>query len=243
MDVIVTSTCRHHIKRTLRSFFDNVTSSQDFNFVVNIDVLKPAYLPKLMRYLESLGISDINVNLEPGNFHEGLARAIKYLYRRVTSPVFFHLEDDWLFLKRIDLDPLIQLMHDHPHIDHIRLSRSTIPERGWLYHLSERPSEEFMADHHNVEIDGIELVQTHTWSFNPSLARANVAKCFTDIPAGTEAEKYTCHEYAKRFDHDGCYLYGRIGDSAAVKDIGRSRYSHVTKKIGNMARAMMSRSR
>lgn len=236
VDVIVTTTCRPHLQRTFRSFLRRVRCTEPYRFIVNIDVLHPDYLPRTLAFLESLGITDVNINHEPGAFHEGHTRAINHLYSRITSPVFFHLQDDWIFRRNLDLDPLIRLMREHPHIDHIRLSKMTIPRREWLYHLSERPDEACMADHHQHEIDGIPLVHARTWSFNPSLARTRIARCFTDIPIGTRAETYICREYARRLDRDGCYIYGRIGDPAMVRDIGRARHKRVTKTVGKALR-------
>ena len=36
------------------------------------------------------------------------------------------------------------------------------------------------------------------------------------------AEKLICKEYERAFGNKGCYFYGRIGDKAIIRDIGRN---------------------
>ena len=42
-------------------------------------------------------------------------------------------------------------------------------------------------------------------------------------PADKRTETYICHKYLEKFNNQGCYIYGKIGDTPAVKDIGRNR--------------------
>jgi len=232
MDVILTSTCRSTIVKTLESFKKNVHYSGDVHFILNIDVLSKnkKYFSTLMGFLKKLMITDININENPGGFHEGHTKAICYLYRRIESPIFFHLQDDWVFLKKINLDPLMEIMNKYVDIDHIRFSKEKIKEKTWLYHLSEEVSDEYLVPNTELNIDGLPFVHTLTWSFNPSLARTSVVKKFTNIPEGIRAETFICKNYPIIFNHQGTYIYGKIGSPPTVKDIGRNRFLNCLRK-------------
>ncbi|GBD95570.1 MAG TPA: hypothetical protein ENG83_13865 [Nitrospirae bacterium] len=233
----MTSTCRKTIERTFHSFFKYVSCDEKFRFIVHIDVLNPRYLPDLMDFLkktsESYGVDIIHkVNSNPSaNYYEAHSRAVGYLFSCIESLHYFHLEDDWIFLKKIDLNPLIVLMKKYPYIDHIRFSKKNIPERSWLYHISDVVSEEFLIPNKEVIIDDITLVELPLWSFNPHLGRTSVVKHFTDLPIRENPEKYICHKYSHFAENGKIYMYGRIGDGASVRDIGRNRLRQKIRKL------------
>ncbi len=232
LDVIITSTCRKTIVRALKSFFKNVSCSEKFNFIVNIDVLNPGYLSSLLLYLKKCKITDISINNRPKDYIENHTRALCCLFKRIETPHFFHLEDDWIFFKKINLDSLICLMQRHSYIDQIRFSKEKIKEKAWLYYLSDEIKEEYLLPNIQVEIDGIPLVQTPAWSFNPSIARTSAIKNFTDMPSSAMGpEIYICKAYPKIFNHQGTYIYGRIADGPAVKDIGRNNFRQLLRKL------------
>lgn len=231
LDVIITSSCRNTIIRTLNSFQKSVSYAGNYNYIVNVDVLNRKYLPSLLRYFEKMKITNIHINENPKGFNHSHTKAICYLYGKVNTPVFFHLQDDWIFLKKIELDPLIKLMEKYSYIDHIRFSKEKIKERAWLYYLSDEVSEEYLVPNKQVGIDGISVVQTPTWSFNPSLVRTSVAKKFTNISEGTRAETYICKNYPTMLNHQGTYIFGKIGDSRTVKDTGRNKLINKLRKF------------
>jgi len=231
LDVIMSSSCRSTIIRTLESFLKNVSYSGGYNFIVNIDVLNPGYLPVLMSYLKKRGIKNIRINTDLRKFDSAFTKVVTYLYGQVKTPFFFHLEDDWVFLKKIRLDPLVQLMENHSFIDHIRFSKERIKKKAWMYHLSDKVSDEYLVPNKQMEIDGISLVQTPTWSTNPSLVRSKVVKEFTSIPENMKLEKYICNNYPRMFPYQGTYIYGKVGDPRLVLDIGRNRIRERLRKI------------
>jgi hypothetical protein len=75
-----------------------------------------------------------------------------------------------------------------------------------------------------VNIDGINLIESNIWSLNPHIARASIAKQFLHIPEGVNPEEFLCKRYFKALSSSGLYIYGRYGDSPYVRDIGRSCY-------------------
>jgi hypothetical protein len=231
LDVIMTSSCRSTIIRTIGSFLKNVHYSGGYNFIINVDVLHENYLPTLMNYLKKMKINNVRINKDIAKFNRAFLKAVTYLYGQIKTPFYFHLEDDWIFLRKVNLDPLIDLMEKHPYIDNIRFSKEKIKEKAWMFHLSDVVSDEFLVPNKQVEIDGIPLVQTPTWSTNPSLARTAVVKEFINIPEDTRLESYICNNYPRIFKHQGTYIYGKIGDPRIVLDIGRNKIRNKLRKI------------
>lgn len=231
LDVIITSTCRKTIERTLNSFLENVYCSDKLRFLVNIDVKNPKYLPRLTNFLHNMGINEFRVNHNPKPQLIGQTEAINYLYPKVLSPYYFNLEDDWIFRKKINLDSLIALMNDHENIHHIRFNKERTKDYAWLYHLSDKDSSQYRLPNKDTVINDFNLAQTHVWSFNPSLVRTSILKKMLPVPTDANSEKYLCHKYDEIFRSSGAYILGKIGDSPIVSDIGRNKIIVYLKRL------------
>lgn len=223
LDVIITSTCRRTIERTLNGFLENVSCSYKFRFLVNIDVKFPKYLPRLTKFLQQNGINDFRVNWHPKDRFAGQTEAINYLYPKITSPYYFNLEDDWIFLKKINLDSLISLMNDQENVHHIRFNKERTKKYARLYHLSDQDLPQYRLPNKDTVINSTNLVQTHVWSFNPSLVRTSIMTKMLPIPIDSHSEQYLCHKYEEIFSSSGAFILGKIGDSPIVSDIGRNK--------------------
>ncbi|MEO0095247.1 MAG: hypothetical protein ABIL46_04580 [candidate division WOR-3 bacterium] len=223
LDVIVPSICRPQLIKTYNSFLLQVSFSGKFHFIIHIDVFEKnrKYLPKLLEFLNKEGINDIHINYKPSGF----ANAMNYLYNRIETPLYFHLEDDWTFLKRVNLDIIFNLLWRNPNITHIRLSKEKIlPPSAKLIEKYSKSKEDYLLLGNQIEFDGVGLVETKIWSFNPHLALSKIPKLFFPIPPGVEPENYMCKRYWKEYGYKGLYVFGKYGDSAYIKDIGRPSY-------------------
>jgi hypothetical protein len=220
IDVIVTSTCRRQFETTYASFMKNVKYDQGFRFIVNIDVLEKnkRYLPKLLEFLRSCGIGDININTGKHSF----AGAVNHLFKKLQSEYYFHLEDDWLFLKPIDLNAAMDAIKNNKNIHNIRFSKEWIrkPGHGMEKSLAKK-NELYLLPGREVNIGGINLIETCIWSLNPHVARASIVKQLLNIPEDINPEAFLSKRYFNVFSPPGLYIYGRYGDSPYVRDIGR----------------------
>lgn len=235
IDVIITSTCRKSIVTTMESFHRNISYSGNFRFLVNIDVINNSdYLPELMSFLNDYGIDDIAVNRNPLEWPKGLTAATNYLYSKVESKYYFNLQDDWIFLKKINIDPLIELMDTHEDIHHIRFDKQRTRNYSWLYHKSDRDIPEFRKPNVNVNINNMKLVTNYVWSFNPSFSRTSTMKKFLPVPAEKRAETYFCSKFDELFSANGAFIYGRIGDNPTARDIGRNRLIEYLRHLKKM---------
>lgn len=239
LDVIVTSSCRPAIVKAINGFLLKVHYTGKFHFIVHIDVVKKENLGFIERYLKNLkdyrnkgNEIDIFVNMNPDKvWYQAQARALNYLFAKVETPLYFHLEDDSVFLKKIDLDPLIKLMEKHYEIDHIRFNKETTKEKSWLYYLSDEISEEFLAPNVQEVIEDIPLVRAPVPAFNPYLGRSSLLKNFTNMPTDQPPEIYFCHQYSKMSNRGNIYIYGKINEGAYTRDIGRHPLRQMLKKF------------
>lgn len=231
IDVIITSTCRPTLAACLKSFKTRVRCSEGFNFLVNIDVRQETRLPQTLETLKKHGIFDIRINHYPAPPPDGHVDAVNHLYGKVKARYYFSLEDDWIFLRDIDLDRYIALMDGEPLVDHIRLSKERIREYSWLYYLSVEDLPQFRRPNRDMVLHSVPLVKAHTLSFNPSLNRSHTVQSMLPIPRGVNPEQYLCAEYEKRYAARGAYIAGRIGDGPAVRDIGRNQVKEALRKL------------
>jgi hypothetical protein len=223
MDVIVTSTCRRQFETTYASFMKNVKYDQGFRFIVRIDVLEKNkhYLPRLLEFLRRNSISDININTGKHSF----AGAVNYLFKKLQSEHYFHLEDDWLFLKPIDLNAVMEIMKNNKNIHSIRFSKEQIKKPDYRMKKSlAKKNELYLLPGREINIDGINLIETSIWSLNPYVARTAIVKQFLDIPEDINPEEFLSKRYFSAFSSPALYIYGKYGDSPCVRDIGRPCY-------------------
>ena len=230
VDVLITSTCRKTIEKCIASFLENVKYTGQFRFFVNIDVKNPKYLPRLQKFLKKQSIYDVKINMHPKEKLQGLPETINYLYNQVESKYYFNLQDDWIFLDKINLDPLVTLMNNNSKIDHIRLNKEIIEQNEWLYHLFEKSDVKHRKKSINIDVDGINLVKLSTWSFNPSLCRTETMKNILPVPIDDRAETHFCKKYDELYSARGTFFLGSIGDKARIKDIGRNFFREIFRK-------------
>ena len=220
IDVIVTSTCRRQFETTYASFMKNVKYDQGFRFIIHIDVLEKNkhYLPRLLEFLRRRDISDVNINTGNHSF----SGAVNYLFKKLQSEHYFYLEDDWLFLKPIDFNAVMEVMKNNKNIHSIRFRKERIkkPDHGMKKSLAKK-NELYLLPGKEINIDGINLVESGIWSLNPHAARTSVVKQFLDIPKGINPEEFLSKRYFSVFSPPGLYIYGKYGDSPRVRDIGR----------------------
>ena len=237
LDVIITSTCRPTIKKTIQSFLKSVDTHENFRFIIHIDVLSVDYLNKEIEFLEAIGRDNdidlnIKINMFPGSdVFKNHCNALRYLFNEIKTELYFHLEDDWIFLKKIKLDLLIDLMAKEQYINQIRFSKERIKEKSWLYHLYNDVTDESLKPNLSCIINDIPMVQVPVWSFNPHIGRTKIVKQIKMSDMCSYPESYFCKKYFEIMQENGVYVYGQIGDSKFVKDIGRNLLLQYARKI------------
>jgi len=201
----------------------NVKYDKGFRFIMHIDVLEKnkRYLSRLLKFLKYNRINDIDINTGNHSF----ANAINYLFKRVGTEYYFHLEDDWMFLKSVNLNTIMQVMKNNKDIHHIRFSKEQIKTpNDRIKRALCKKNELYLLPGEQINIGGIDLIRSNIWSLNPHVARTSIVKQFVDIPEDINPENYLFKKYINTFNSPQLYIYGRYGDSPYIRDIGRPSY-------------------
>ena len=122
IDITMTAVLRPDlINITLKSFCDNLFTDRDrYRLVINIDPvgrkINPNEVIKVcMSYFE-------NVKFNIAEF-ASFPRAVKWVWSNSTSEYVFHLEDDWIIYRNVNIDELINLLKKYPEMASLRLCR------------------------------------------------------------------------------------------------------------------------
>ena len=130
VDITMTAVLRPSIvKQTLESFCTNVfwKEPERFRLIVNIDPIgekkvRPKQIARICRSYIPNAI--FNVPDEP-NF----AKAVIWTWSQVEADWVFHLEDDWLIYRKIELDNMINLLKKFKSLACLRLLNKRIPNK------------------------------------------------------------------------------------------------------------------
>jgi len=141
-DITVTATIRPDIlNTTLNSFVNNLFEhTTDLHLILNIDSVGD----------ENYTVNDV-INVAARYFKDitvfapetpGFPAAVRRVWTAVRSDVFFHLEDDWLLLRKINFAEMQQVMRTEPNLALLRLPIFKIREDHsknwkWIFPRSE----------------------------------------------------------------------------------------------------------
>ena len=173
----------------------------------------PAEVCTLARYYCDQCIA--RVNAEPS-----LNKAMKWLWSQDLADIFLHCEDDVLFTRDFDLDPMFDVMAAHP-----KMAYLAIPRRGF------RPGD-ITSDHNLTHVPdaGGEFhwrEGKYRLSFGPGLVRREFAQRAAELIQvnGMDPEiqfHFQNPELQAWTDGWKFATFARAGDTRAVRDIGKS---------------------
>ena len=144
------------------------------------------------------------------------------LFNSCTTKYCLFLEHDWVFIKDVNFNDIVDVMDSNGHINQIRFNkRDNVP---------------IITDHTLVKDDSIQLIpllKTSSWSNNPKIMRMSHWQYCKAILSRTtynsdDLELALYLEYGddiKKYGFDtassmwGSHLYGNINDSAVVEHL------------------------
>jgi len=132
--------------KTMKSFYDKIKYDfEKINFVVNIDMVpidwdSRGFINMMLDSLyadrkDSLLLHNFHITYGEGNF----AKAVKTVWENTTSEYVFHLEDDWEFIREIDLNKCIEKMGNED-FDYMRFPKINAPHFNCLPKVALQPS-------------------------------------------------------------------------------------------------------
>lgn len=220
VDVLFLSASRpEYLEKTLESFDKNVKYSGEIRFLFHEDFLLEG---------ESLGV--VKVINRDGRFKKivlnkerlGQGYAISRMLKYIKSPIFFKMEDDWLFEREVNIDHILELFNGDLLVNEIILNKRETQREKHSFHRKE------------VKIGKEHLTTTNQWGCLPSFWRTEFIKDKWVPHRTTYKGKFNivnsvCKanniEY-KNIDSDWCienlgvYFLGKVGEPPYIKHIG-----------------------
>lgn len=156
IDIIRTSASRPELlEESTESMLKNLKYSGELRWFLHEDVLNEAASERCIEYSKNLGIyTKIKKNSPP----LGQCKSFLWLIDQVKSDYAIHWEDDYVLIKEIDLDFLVNVMDHHP-VNQISFSKRDI--------LPDKPK--FVKK--EVDFDGSIFTTSHHWYVAPAIWR------------------------------------------------------------------------
>ena len=118
IDVTITACCRDDILySTLHSFCHNFLGWADARCVINIDPLGYSTPDQVLDVCNEFFNDVVYRVAEQPNF----ARAFKWCWDHAEADYVFHLEDDWLMLRDVDINVIFNLLEKYENLALLRL--------------------------------------------------------------------------------------------------------------------------
>lgn len=119
MDITVTASRRSKVlKKTLESFKENLLKGVDCRVIVNVDPVGLDEDPMLCVDICRLFFDNVLYRIQPTpNF----SSAFKWVWSQVRSDYVLHLEDDWLLVRKVNLQEIIDILNAEPDLALLRL--------------------------------------------------------------------------------------------------------------------------
>jgi len=219
IDITTTATVRPSIlSQTLTSVVRHICKNEiaRYRLVINIDNIGEKVGPKRVVKTARKHFKNVvyNISNEPS-----FTKAVKWVWANATAPYIFHIEDDWLINRDINVDDMIRILSSHKKLSSLRLSKFKIPKKDsvnifgcyWLY-----------------QKDGFYLANNwkNQFGLNPIL----IKKQFIDeaLPVMVDdinpekqfrASRPHMSPIIKRWQYG---MYEKPGSKPSVRDIGRN---------------------
>ncbi len=190
------------------------------------DLQEAAYARNLEEFAES---QDFELKI----FHaKGLLAVMTEALGTMTTPYVMFMEHDWRFQRRVPLARILSLFDRDPSINYVKFNKRENAVAGWDFLLEQE-----------TRNTGMPLIRAMSFSNNPFIARVGPLRhrwlplCLNDTICRTHDLSGTSfgveHSLFKHQLADvrklgftsaharwGTYIYGRIGDPAAVVHLG-----------------------
>lgn len=128
-----------------------ITAYEDVIFRDQSNKVKNYIKPKVDDYIE----------IQP---NRRLGYVLNMILNNVKTQYFVYLQEDWKFLKEIDIDKIIKVMDENP-----RIKQVWFPKK-----LQKNTYKSFCGD--TINISGCNLVPYNSWAFLPNISRTDFVR-------------------------------------------------------------------
>jgi SAM-dependent methyltransferase len=220
LDVIVVSCGRKkELERTLKTFQKLVVSEgRKFRFLIHDDMMEGREKDheECRQFIEQSRIFS-KILLEEKNV--GTGESLKTLLQEVETEYYFHLEDDFLFLRRIYLDPLIEILDQYKEVNYIRFyKRKTAPNLHTVTKcLGDVRSRQYLFNDQILTLDPF-------WSTNPNITRTDspLVRLVLSLSGRFRERMYNvellkdCTNHEEVYEKMGTFIFGPLYQARVV---------------------------
>ena len=220
VDITMTATLRPKIfNETLLGIKKYIIGGKDlerFTLIVNIDRAGEDVPPKQLIKISKKHFINVKYNISDS---PSFPKAVKWVWSQSTANYIFHIEDDWRFLKKIDIENMIRILKKHKELSSLRLYKLNTPNR--------KVFKTFMCKWVYQEEDGFYLACDWKKQFglNPILIKKEfIDEALPKMVDNVNPEKQfrDTQEYMRDIIKKWKYgLYCAPGQTKTVEDIGR----------------------
>lgn len=219
IDITTTATIRPGLlERTYSSFNENLFGRlpHDYRVIINIDpVGNMKYGPEAVIKVAQSFFNNVTFNVtESGNF----AKAWRWCWNQVDADYVFHLEEDWLLLRPVNINHMIKILNTNKSLATLRMMKFDVPTNMKFFRSKYRRAKGFLlAEDRAVSFGG-----------NPQLIKGEFVK-------QARIHMTDNRNPEKQFRNDGSPLWAEVvskwdygvyatkpGEKQLVRDIGRN---------------------
>lgn len=195
MEVFITGSSRPSIYPIFwESFKKMVKMDCASKVTVYEDVILPIESAKVKEYIEPKIDAYIEIPFK------GLGYIYNEILKKVSTRYFLYLQEDWKFLKPIDVDVLVKIMDDNPFIQQIWFPKF-IQGNHWKSLTGEVLT---FGDITLTEWQGQKKVSSSSWAFLPHIVRTDFirevykkANCQNELRPESQLKKWIVGQYQK----------------------------------------------
>jgi len=217
IDITMTAVIRPALlSRTLESIKNRICQDREgFRLVINIDPIGSNIKPmKVVRTAEKY-FDDVIFNIPKT---PSFPKAVKWVWANSDAPYIFHIEDDWIINRNIDVNHMISILKKNEKLSSLRLYKNKTPNRKKITTF---------ACHWVYNEDGFYLSKDWKKQFglNPILIKREfINQALPRMRDNINPEKQfrDSQGFMRKVIKDWQYgLYSKPGERALVTDIGR----------------------
>jgi len=160
IDVAITGSSRPSLYPIFWESFNNMVKFNDTpNITVYEDVIFKDESKKVKKYIEDKVDKYIEINP-----NKRLGYVFNLLLNNIKTKYYLYLQEDWKFLKEIDIDKIIEVMENNENIKQIWFPKK----------LQKNTYNTFCGN--TIKVDDINLVPYNSWAFLPHIGRTKFVK-------------------------------------------------------------------
>jgi len=129
VDITMTAVLRPTvIRQTLKTFCENMfINRNEYRLIINIDPVgdEKTTADDVLEVCNEY-FNDIKFNVPD---KPSFPKAVIWTWKQINTPYIFHLEDDWIIKRPVDIKRLTKVLHKNPQLACLRLYKHDIPKK------------------------------------------------------------------------------------------------------------------